>query len=251
MDAAFAVHPDMKSHTGGVISFGRGGLACKSTKQKLNTKSSTEAEFVGASDYLPNSIWVQNFLAAQGYDMSTSHLEQDNQSAIKLAINGRRSAGPKSRHIAIRYFWIRDRLRSERITVRHCPTLAMLADFFTKPLQGHLFFKFRDALLGYTSVVSLAAALPAPIEERVGSSIRTGTVHRTVAATNTASTSGSSTTWADIAKRTPHNSTLAAMTAVPVVRQPQSCIEGCRSATSSKLASTRVERSFSRNTPVN
>jgi hypothetical protein len=38
VDAAFAVHPDMKSHTGGVISFGRGGIVCKSTKQKLNTK---------------------------------------------------------------------------------------------------------------------------------------------------------------------------------------------------------------------
>ena len=64
VDAAFAVHPDMNSHTGGVISFGRGGLACKSGKQKLVTKSSTEAETVGASDYLPNTLWVQMFLEA-------------------------------------------------------------------------------------------------------------------------------------------------------------------------------------------
>jgi hypothetical protein len=34
IDASFAVHPDMKSHTGGVMSYGRGGFACKSTKQK-------------------------------------------------------------------------------------------------------------------------------------------------------------------------------------------------------------------------
>ena len=59
VDAAYAVHPEMRSHTGGVISFGRGGLVCKSSKQKINMKSSTEAEFVGAKSYLPNTIWVK------------------------------------------------------------------------------------------------------------------------------------------------------------------------------------------------
>ena len=168
VDAAFAVHPDMKSHTGGVISFGRGGLVCKSTKQKLNTKSSTEAEFVGASDYLPNTIWVKMFLEAQGHKMTSSVFGQDNESAMKLEKNGRTSAGPKSRHIDIRYFWIKDRLKSGGIEVKHCPTLEMLADFFTKPLQGHLFRKFRDVLLGQAHVDTLVGTLLVPIEERVG-----------------------------------------------------------------------------------
>ena len=74
----------MKSHTGGITSFGTGGLLCKSNKQKLNTKSSTEAEVVGASDYLPNTLWVKLFMAAQGYPISEVHFEQDNESAIKL-----------------------------------------------------------------------------------------------------------------------------------------------------------------------
>ena len=65
VDASFVVHDGMKSHTGGVITFGWGGLACKSTKQKLVTKSSTEAELVGASEYLPSTIWIQHFLEAQ------------------------------------------------------------------------------------------------------------------------------------------------------------------------------------------
>jgi len=56
VDAAYAVHDDMKSHTGGETSLGRGAIMCKSTKQKLNTKSSTEAEVVGSSDCLPNTI---------------------------------------------------------------------------------------------------------------------------------------------------------------------------------------------------
>lgn len=66
VNASYAVHPDMCSHTGGAMSLGRGCILYKSTKQKLNTKSSTEAKFVGASDYLPNAIWVKMFLHAEG-----------------------------------------------------------------------------------------------------------------------------------------------------------------------------------------
>ena len=62
VDASYAVHPDMRSHTGGAMSLGCGCILCKSTKQKLNTKSSTEEEFLGASDYLPSTIWVMMFL---------------------------------------------------------------------------------------------------------------------------------------------------------------------------------------------
>ena len=48
--ASFSVHNNMRSHTGGYLSFGRGMVKCKSTKQKLNTKSSTEAGLIGLSD---------------------------------------------------------------------------------------------------------------------------------------------------------------------------------------------------------
>ena len=168
MDASYAVHPDMRSHTGGVISFGRGGLICKSSKQKLNTKSSTEAEVVGASDYLPHTLWVQMFMEAQGYTVKESILEQDNKSAIKMEKNGKVSAGLRSRHIDIWYFWIKDRTRAAGIKIRHCPTAQMLGDFFTKPLQGSLFRKFRDAILGYSHVNSLKDASTTSTEERVG-----------------------------------------------------------------------------------
>jgi len=60
----------MKSYTGGATSLGRGAIMCKSTKQKLNTKSSTEAEVVGLSDYVPNTSWAKMFLAEQGYELT-------------------------------------------------------------------------------------------------------------------------------------------------------------------------------------
>ena len=97
VNVSFAVHRDMKSHTGGAVSFGTGAVMAKSSKQKLNTKSSTEGKFVGASDYLPCTIWAKKFLEAQGHKMTENILYQDNQSAIKLEENGRRSAGPNSR----------------------------------------------------------------------------------------------------------------------------------------------------------
>ena len=84
VDAAYAVHHDMKSHTGGVVSFGTGVLYGKSAKQKLNAKSSTEAELVGASDYIPWTIWVKRFMKYQGYHISSSVFYQDNENAIKL-----------------------------------------------------------------------------------------------------------------------------------------------------------------------
>jgi len=69
VDAAYGVDADSKSHTGGVVSLGCGTVMCKSNKQKLNTKSSTEVELVGVMDYLPNTIWARMFLEAQGYKL--------------------------------------------------------------------------------------------------------------------------------------------------------------------------------------
>ena len=87
VDASYATHPDKRSHTGGTMSFGRGAFSCKSKKQKLNTKSSTEAEVVGASDYLPNMLWAKNFLEAQGLSLSDNSIvfNQDNESALRLS----------------------------------------------------------------------------------------------------------------------------------------------------------------------
>jgi hypothetical protein len=88
VDASYAVHQDMTSHMGGVVSLGQGALMCKSSKQKLNTKSSTEAELLGASNYLPYTIWVTKLLEAQGYTLKENTFYQDNQSTIRFKKNG-------------------------------------------------------------------------------------------------------------------------------------------------------------------
>ena len=122
----------------------------KSGKQKLNTKSSTESEVVGVSDIFPMQLWTKLFIEAQGYLIAENenNLYQDNTSAIRIEQNGRASCGPKSRHINIRYFFVAERAESEGINIIYCPTEKMVADFFTKPLQGALFRRFRDIIMG-------------------------------------------------------------------------------------------------------
>ena len=196
VDVSYGVHEDCKSHTGGCISFGWGVLLTKCQKQKLNTKSSTEGEIVGASDYMPNMIWGRMFLESQGFLLNESILYQDNQSAIKIEENGKRSSGQKTKHMDNRYFWIKDRLSTEGIKVEYCPTEQMLADFFTKPLQGSLFQNFRDVVLGYKHINVLKTYIKkeSPEQERVRSEVSSGNY--------ISSGDGPSVvTWADVVKR--------------------------------------------------
>ena len=55
-----------------------------------------------------------------------------------------------TRHINIRYFLITDKIKKGEISVDYCPTEDMLADYFTKPLQGSLFRRLRNAAMGVT-----------------------------------------------------------------------------------------------------
>jgi len=150
VDASFAVHPDFRSHTASVMSMGEGAVQSNSSKQKLNTRSSTEAELVGCDDAITKILWTRLFIQAQGYEVKENILYQDNKSTILLATNGRNSAGKRSRAINIRYFFIADQQQKGFIRVKYCPTKQMWADPLTKPLQGSEFKVGADRLMGRT-----------------------------------------------------------------------------------------------------
>jgi hypothetical protein len=90
VDASFAVHPDMRGHTGAVMTLGQGAMYAMSGRQKLNTKSSTEGELVGVSDAMSQILWTRYFLEAQGYSIRDSDVYQDNRVPCYL----RRTAAP-------------------------------------------------------------------------------------------------------------------------------------------------------------
>ena len=174
VDVSFAVHEDMRSHTNGCVSFGTGFFMTRSTKQKMNSTSTTESEVIGAAEYLPNTIWLLQFLKAQGYNPTHRPLYQDNESAIRLEKYGKRSSSRRSRHFDIKLFNIKDKLRDNDIDVTYCPTDKMVADFFTKPLQGSQFRLMRDVILGRTPLSNLnlhTLDTPCRDKERVGDKI--------------------------------------------------------------------------------
>ena len=148
IDASFAVHPDYKSHTGGAMTFGRGAPINISRKQKLNTKSSTDAELVGADDASVMILWTKLFMEHQGYEVEKNILYQDNKSAILLETNGRKSAGKRSRALNIRYFFLTDQVERGNLSIEYCPTDEMWGDFHSKPLQGEKFRRFAADIMG-------------------------------------------------------------------------------------------------------
>ena len=149
VDAAFAVHPDFKSHTGGTMTYGQGAVQSMSRKQKLNTKSSTTAELVGTDDLSTMILWTKLFMEAQGYKIKKNILYQDNKSTILLLNNGKRSSSKRTRAINIRYFFLTDQIEKGNMTVEYCPTGDMTADFMSKPVQGKLFQKFKKEIMGH------------------------------------------------------------------------------------------------------
>ena len=92
-----------------------------SRKQKLNTKSSTTAELVGADDATHNDVMDQLFMEEQGYKIEDNVLYQDNKSAILLEKNGRKSMGKQSCALNVRYFFISDQLNQGNLNVKYCP----------------------------------------------------------------------------------------------------------------------------------
>jgi hypothetical protein len=147
LDAAFAVHKDAKSHTGATMSLGSGAITSISTKQKINTRSSTEAELVSIDDIISKVLWTKRFLEAQGYDVKHNVLLRDNQSSMKLEQNGKTSCGKRTRHFDIKYFYITDLIENKEVTIKYCPTDSMVADYMTKPLTGAKFRKFRKIIM--------------------------------------------------------------------------------------------------------
>ena len=148
IDSSYGIHSDRRSHSGMTLSMGEGSIISKSKKQKINTKSTAEAELMGASDLGGWCTHAEEFLTYQGYNDSKVVLFQDNESCIKLLLNGKESSHDGTKHIKQREYWLKDYIDREKINVQFIPSEDMRADILTKPLQGSLFCKQRAMLLG-------------------------------------------------------------------------------------------------------
>jgi len=116
----------------------------------VNTRSSTETELIAVDDALPTIQWITNFMKAQGYHLDTE-IKEDNKSTMLLMKNGKLSSGKRTKHFDIRYFYIKNLIDRGIINLIHCISDDMLADFFTKPIQGKRFQILRDLILNINS----------------------------------------------------------------------------------------------------
>ena len=147
VDGSYGIHPDARSQKSGTASLGKGSFTSTSIKQRLNTRSSTDTELVAADDLMPHLCWTNYLLECQGYNINSTIMYQDNQSAILLKNNRRASSSKRTKNLNIRYFFITDRTKKGDLNIEYCPTGNMVADFLTKPLQGKKFLQFRKVIM--------------------------------------------------------------------------------------------------------
>ena len=134
------------------MTMGKGAVISVSKKQKLNTRSSTEAELVAVDDFMPVMLWTKLFLETQGHQIDANILHQDNKSAILLEKNGRASSSKRTRHLNIRHFFVTDQVAKGNLKIQFCSTDDMIADFQTKPTTGAKFQEFRAQIMGQSPI---------------------------------------------------------------------------------------------------
>ena len=116
IDAAFGVHEDMRSHTGACMTLGKGMICTFSNKQKVNSKSSTEAELIAVDNKVSKVIWTKRFIEHQGFNVKLNIIYQDNMSSFKLETNGMESTGKRTHHFDIKLFYITDLVKKSKLT---------------------------------------------------------------------------------------------------------------------------------------
>ena len=144
IDAAFCAHMDGKSHTGVIVRIGGALVYVKSTKQKIISRDSTEAETVGLSDYTDKVLWFHRFMKYQGYDPQPPIIYQDNKSTISLVTKG--GGKPRTRHLRARQYAVKEQVDAGDYKIEYMITEVMIADVLTKPLQSAKYELFVDSM---------------------------------------------------------------------------------------------------------
>ena len=148
-DASFAIHNDMKSHSGKIIYLGKVPIYVKSSKQKQSAKSSTQAELNSLYEGLDSVLWcraVLDFMDNSIMSNKPTTVYQDNTSAILMSQMGKPASKSNTRFLNIRLYWIKDLIQTNQVNIEYKPTDEMIADALASIRQGHSFNEFRSYL---------------------------------------------------------------------------------------------------------
>lgn len=147
VDSDWANDHDRKSYTGYVFKLNGGPISWQSCKQKSTALSSTEAEYIGLSEASKEAVYLRNILGELIEFKDSVMLYNDNQSAQKLASNP--VFHKRSKHIDVRYHFVRECVSNNLITICYQQTDEMVADILTKGLAKvkHIYFVKRLGLV--------------------------------------------------------------------------------------------------------
>ncbi|KAJ4781946.1 polyprotein [Rhynchospora pubera] len=141
---------DRKSTSGFVFYVGNTAFTWLSKKQPIVTLSTCEAEYVAAATCVCHAIWLRQLLKEMNFAQEdATQIYLDSKSAIELAKNPVHHE--RSKHIDVRYHFIREQVKMKNIELIHVKSEDQVADIFTKPLPIKLFEKFKN-LLGMMDV---------------------------------------------------------------------------------------------------
>jgi hypothetical protein len=135
---------DRKSTSGTCPFLGRSLVSWASKKQNSVALSTAEDEYIAAGHCCAQLLWMRQTLRDYGYKLSKVPLLCDNESAIRMADNPVEHSFTK--HIDIRYHFLRDHQQKGDIKIAYVSTYNQLADIFTKPLDEKTFSKLRIEL---------------------------------------------------------------------------------------------------------
>ncbi|CAN0875048.1 Retrovirus-related Pol polyprotein from transposon TNT 1-94, partial [Linum grandiflorum] len=126
-----------RSTSGYLITFSGGAVSWQSRLQKCVALSTTEAEFIAATEASKELLWMKKFLNELGFRQERPQLFCDSQSAIHLAKNS--TFHSRSKHIDVRYHWIRDVVESKQLQLEKIHTDENGSDMCTKSLPREKF----------------------------------------------------------------------------------------------------------------
>ena len=134
---------------------GKSSFISISCKQKINCESSCETELVAVDDCIGHVLRLRHFLLAQGYKPAqTIIILQDNRSAILLEQNDIMSSTKRTKHINVRYYFVKSRIDAGEVIVQWYSGEKIIDDFFSKLLTGSKFLRFRGKIMNYKLNIS-------------------------------------------------------------------------------------------------
>ena len=149
VDASFGdKNDDRRSVSGAVILFAGGAVSWFSRTQRCVSLSTSEAEYVALSEGLKEILFLRAVLAFMkpGNEEQKVIVYEDNVGAVRLANNPLSSV--RSKHIDIRYHFIRNEVKEGRVIVKHVKAEEQHADILTKPTTLDSFLKHRKFICG-------------------------------------------------------------------------------------------------------